>query len=61
MPLFIEIDGKSHNGTHIAKVSNVFGMNFRAVSVGQKLIEKNVGSGGYLDAAGNPNPPVIKP
>ena len=29
-------------------------MNFQAVSVGQKLIEPNVGSGGYLDATGTP-------
>ena len=30
-------------------------MNFQAVSVGQKLIESGVGSGGYLDAAGTPS------
>jgi arylsulfatase A-like enzyme len=37
------------------KVPNIFGMNFQVVSVGQKLIEKNVGSGGYLDASGTPS------
>jgi len=32
----------------------LFGMNFQAVSVGQKLIEKGVGTGGYLDGTGTP-------
>jgi len=50
-----EIDGKTHNGKSSAPVPAVFGMNFQSVSVGQKLIEKNVGSGGYLDAAGTPS------
>src|SRR5271166_999100 len=49
-----EIDGKTHNGQGSAPVPAVFGMNFQSVSVGQKLIEKNVGTGGYLDAAGTP-------
>ena len=49
-----EIDGKTHNGQGSAPVPGVFGMNFQSVSVGQKLIEKNVGTGGYLDAAGTP-------
>jgi len=49
-----EIAGKNHNGGP-GKVPTIFGMNFQAVSVGQKLIEKNVGSGGYLDAAGTPS------
>ena len=30
-------------------------MNFQAVSVGQKLIEPGVGTGGYSDAAGTPS------
>ncbi len=50
-----EIDGKTHNGKSSAPVPVVFGMNFQAVSVGQKLIEKGFGSGGYLDAAGTPS------
>jgi len=50
-----EIDGKTHDGKSSAPVPAVFGMNFQSVSVGQKLIEKNVGSGGYLDAAGTPS------
>ena len=49
------IDGKTHLGTSSAPVPNIFGMNFQAVSVGQKLIEKHV-KGGYLDAAGTPSP-----
>ncbi len=50
-----EIDGKTHDGKSSAPVPAVFGMNFQSVSVGQKLIEKNFGSGGYLDAAGTPS------
>lgn len=50
-----EIDGKTHDGKSSAPVPAVFGMNFQSVSVGQKLIEKGVGSGGYLDAAGTPS------
>jgi len=50
-----EIDGKNHLGTAKTSVPNIFGMNFQAVSVGQKLIEKsNHVTGGYLDAAGTP-------
>lgn len=49
-----EIDGKTHLGDRRAPVPNIFGMNFQAVSVGQKLIEKGV-KGGYLNAAGTPS------
>jgi hypothetical protein len=50
------IDGKTHLGASRMPVPNVFGMNFQAVSVGQKLIEKSNGvTGGYLDAAGTPS------
>ncbi len=49
-----EIDGRNHDGNVSTPVPSVFGMNFQVVSVGQKLIEKNVGTGGYLDAAGTP-------
>jgi hypothetical protein len=49
-----QIHGKDHNGNS-SRFPTLFGMNFQAVSVGQKLIEKNVGSGGYLDAAGTPS------
>lgn len=50
-----QIDGKTHDGKSNAPVPAVFGMNFQSVSVGQKLIEKGYGSGGYLDAAGTPS------
>ena len=48
-----EINGKTHLGTSSAPVPTIFGMNFQAVSVGQKLIESGV-KGGYTDAAGDP-------
>jgi len=51
-----QIDGKNHLGTKTTQVPTIFGMNFQAVSVGQKLIEKSIGTpGGYLDAAGTPS------
>jgi hypothetical protein len=50
-----EIEGENHDGKK-AKTPTIFGMNFQAVSVGQKLIEKGVATGGYLDAAGTPTP-----
>ncbi|WP_433964825.1 alkaline phosphatase family protein [Tunturiibacter gelidiferens] len=46
-----EIMGKTHNGG-AAKVPALFGMNFQAVSVGQKLVEGSVGTGGYTNAQG---------
>ena len=55
-----EINGKNHLGTKPTKVPTVFGMNFQALSVGQKLIEKSNGvTGGYLDAAGTPSAALI--
>jgi hypothetical protein len=51
------INGRTHLGDHNAPVPTIFGMNFQAVSVGQKLIEKINGVkvfGGYTDAAGTP-------
>ncbi len=50
-----QIAGKTHLGQSKAPVPNIFGMNFQAVSVGQKLIENGV-KGGYTDAAGTPTP-----
>jgi hypothetical protein len=47
------IDGKTHLGDHTVTVPTLFGMNFQAVSVGQKLIENGV-KGGYADAVGTP-------
>jgi hypothetical protein len=55
-----EIDGRNHLGTATTKVPNIFGMNFQAVSVGEKLIEKSNGvTGGYLDAAGTPSTALL--
>ena len=58
-----EIDGKSHLGanhlgTKHTKTPTIFGMNFQAVSVAQKLIENGV-KGGYLDAAGTPSESLL--
>jgi Type I phosphodiesterase / nucleotide pyrophosphatase len=53
-----EIEGKNHDGKR-AQTPNIFGMNFQAVSVGQKLIEKGVATGGYVDAAGTPTASLI--
>ena len=50
-----QIDGFRHDRSASAPVPTIFGMNFQAVSVGQKLIEPAVGSGGYLDATGTPS------
>jgi hypothetical protein len=44
-----EIDGKDHTGQSAVGTPAIFGMNFQAVSVGQKTV-------GYLDAAGTPSP-----
>jgi len=49
------IKGKHHLGDGSAPVPVIFGMNFQAVSVGQKLIEHGV-KGGYTDAAGDTTP-----
>ena len=55
-----EIDGKNHLGTKKTQVPTIFGMNFQAVSVGQKLVEKSNGmTGGYLDATGTPGGPLL--
>ncbi len=53
-----QIHGKTHTGA-AAQVPNIFGMNFQAVSVGQKLIEKNFGNGGYTDAAATPTASLL--
>jgi len=50
-----QIDGFRHDRSARAPVPTIFGMNFQAVSVGQKLIESGVGEGGYLDALGTPS------
>jgi Type I phosphodiesterase / nucleotide pyrophosphatase len=53
-----EINGKTHLGTGSAPVPAILGMNFQAVSVGQKLIQSGV-KGGYTDAAGDPTPSML--
>ncbi len=53
-----EIAGKTHTGAK-AKVPALFGMDYQSVSVGQKLIEPGVGTGGYLNAAGAPKPLLL--
>jgi hypothetical protein len=53
-----EINGKNHLGTGNAPVPTILGMNFQAVSVGQKLIKGEV-KGGYTDAAGDPTPAML--
>jgi len=55
-----EIDGKNHLGTKKTQVPTILGMNFQAVSVGQKLNEKsNHTTGGYLDATGTPSAALL--
>ena len=54
------IDGKNHLGTAQTKVPTIFGMNFQALSVGQKLVEaSNSTTGGYLDAAATPTAALL--
>ncbi len=55
-----EIGRKTHNGAAPAPVPMLFGMNFQAVSVGEKLIEKSLSlTGGYLDSEGTPTPSLL--
>jgi arylsulfatase A-like enzyme len=64
-----EIDGKNHDGTAPAPMPAIFGMNFQAVSIGQKLIYQ-YGTppmsptysmkGGYLDSIGTPSPSLFE-
>ena len=55
------IDGKTHLGTGTLRgTPNIFGMNFQALSVGQKLIEaSNSTTGGYLDAQATPSAAML--
>jgi hypothetical protein len=62
MAIINEIDGKSHDGTARAPVPTIFGMNFQAVSIGEKLIYQHGAvapgyseSGGYTDSIGTPS------
>ena len=56
-----EIKGRDHLNSRNAPVPTIFGMNFQAVSVGQKLIEKTLtphAVGGYSDAYATPTGPL---
>ena len=55
------IDGKTHlGGGRLRETPNIFGMNFQALSVGQKLNEKSISvQGGYKDAAGTPSDALL--
>ena len=62
-----EIKGMNHDGTAKTKVPAIFGMNFQAVSIGQKLIYKDGSvptgystSGGYTDSIGTPSASLLK-
>ena len=60
-----QIHGRTHLGTTKAPVPVIFGMNFQAVSVGEKLIEPkstvrtDANTGGYEDAQGTPRPKML--
>jgi hypothetical protein len=54
-----EINGLTHDGKKQAPTPALFGMNFQAVSVGEKLIEKTVGVGGYVDGQGTPSQELL--
>jgi hypothetical protein len=52
-----EINGRDHGNTHDAPVPTILGMNFQAVSVGQKLVEKTLKPtvvGGYTGPDATP-------
>jgi hypothetical protein len=52
-----EIHGLDHSGQFSEPVPNLLGMNFQAVSVGEKLVEASVSTtGGYKDSVGTPSP-----
>ncbi len=62
-----EIDGKTHDGSSSAPVPILFGMNFQAVSIGQKLVYQYMPiakgfsiTGGYLDSVGTPSPSLLQ-
>ncbi len=62
MAIINEIKGMNHDGTAKTKVPEIFGMNFQAVSIGEKLIYQRGAvatgyseSGGYVDSVGTPS------
>ncbi len=68
MAILNEIEGKNHDGTVTEPVPAIFGMNFQAVSIGQKLIYKDGPSvpppytlkGGYVDSVGTPTGSLLQ-
>jgi hypothetical protein len=55
-----QIDGKTHDGSAAAPVPMLFGTNFQAVSVGEKLVEPSIGqTGGYVDPLGTPSSELL--
>jgi hypothetical protein len=52
------INGKKHLGGPAPQTPTIFGMNFQAVSVGQKYIENGL-KGGYTDAAATPTSSLV--
>ncbi len=52
------INGKTSTGQPKGRIPSIFGMNFQAVSVGQKLVENGV-PGGYTDSLGTPTPQLL--
>ena len=61
--LLNEIDGLKSDGSGPAKVPAIFGMDYQALSVGQKLVDFHTPAvtGGYLDPAIDPLGPLGKP
>ncbi len=54
------INGKHHDGTGAIHTPALFGMNFQAVSVGEKLVEGALSlTGGYLDSTGTPSASLL--
>jgi len=53
-----EIDGLDHTGTNKVGTPAIFGMNFQAVSVGEKETANNFYGGG-IDSSGNARPDLI--
>jgi hypothetical protein len=53
-----QIDGYTHDRSKFVGVPSIFGTNFQAVSVGEKLAKDPVtgATGGYLDVLGTPGP-----
>lgn len=50
----LEVDGLDHAGRHTVGTPTLFGMNFQAVNVAQKLP-----TGGYLDTRATPSPALL--